>query len=182
MTKKQRDLKKLKLYTKALGFKVIFKKANKNSPNAEWSTNKTITFFISSRTTKIRLILDWLHEVCHEYDYRERHKTDSEMLYDALATEDARRNKTDAKVDKSMRKLILEDETRAASYRQLLRKQLDLESISEQDIDQDIKLDIWIYNHYYQKGEFPTLKQVANARANIFTSSSRKRRKRDSTK
>lgn len=81
------------------------------------------------------------------------------MLYDALAAEDARRNSRDAKVDKSMRKLIYEDEVRAAGYRQQIRRQLDLESITESELDLDIKLDIWIYKYYYDKGNFPTIKQ-----------------------
>lgn len=98
------------------------------------------------------------------------------MLYDALNTEDSRKNKNSPKVDKSMRLLILEDETRAAGYRQSIRKQLDLESITEEDVDQDIKLDIWIYNYYYQKGEFPTLKQVSDARCNILAKSNTTRR------
>jgi hypothetical protein len=176
LNKKNRDLKKLKLYTKALGFKVYFKKSTRNSPGAEWSTNKTITFYMNSKVTKTGLILTWLHEICHEFDFRQRHKTDSEMLYDALAAEDSRRNKLDAKVDKSMRKLILEDETRAASYRQLLRKQLDLESITEADVALDIKLDIWIYTFYYEKGEFPKLKQVSNARKNIISNVTTRRK------
>lgn len=160
MNKKDRDLKKLKLYTKALGLKVRFKKAKRNSPNAEWTVDKTITFYLKAKTTKRRLILDWIHELLHEYDFRERHKNDPEMLYDALAAEDARRNSRDAKVDKSMRKLIYEDEVRAAGYRQQIRRQLDLESITESELDIDIKLDIWIYKYYYDKGNFPTIKET----------------------
>lgn len=159
MTKKQKDLNKLKSYAKALGLKVIFSN-NKSSHGATWGTDKILTFYIKNSGTQKQLILNFLHELAHDLDYTQRKQIDPEMLYDALNTEDRRANKDDLKVDKSMRKLIYEDEKRACQYRQSIRKKLNLESVSEQDVEIDIKLDIWIYKEYYLNGELPSLKKI----------------------
>lgn len=157
MNKKNKDIKILKNYIKKLGLILRFKPATRSSPSATWDTNKTITCYISSRTTKKQLILNILHEICH--NYCDLAYKDSRMLYDALNTEDLRINKSYPKVDKSMRKMILDDETRAASFRQQIRKDLDLESVSQYDVELDVKLDLWIYRYYHIHGEFPTIEQ-----------------------
>lgn len=134
-----------------------------------------LTFYIKRNNhSKKRLILDKIHELAHMAHWIDSGKVNDDMLFDALNTEDNRQGPYDHKVDKSLRKLIYEDEVIATTFRQNIRKQLDLESITEQDLDLDIKLDIWIYNYYYQKGEFPTLKQVSDARCNIFANISRR--------
>jgi hypothetical protein len=182
MTKKQKDLNKLKAYAKACGLKTVFKKGSKNNPGASWDTDLVLTFYNRTYTTQKQLILNFLHELGHHRQYIEDNKIHNDMLFDALNTEDNRMGKYDHKVDKSMRKLIYDDEAHAASFRQDIRKQLDLESVTEQDVELDIKLDLWIYNHYYKKGEFPSLKRVSNARDRIFNNGNvRKRSKRNVT-
>lgn len=179
MNKKQRDLKKLKAYSKALGLKTFFKQGSKNHPSATWDTNLNLIFYIRSYTTKQQLLLNYIHELSHMRHWTASGKINDDMLFDALNTEDNRTGPYDHKVDKSMRKLIYEDEKEATTFRQDIRKQLDLESVSEQDVELDIKLDIWIYNYYYQKGEFPTLSKVYNARLSILRSFNTKSKRRN---
>jgi hypothetical protein len=176
MTKKQRDLKKLKAYSRALGLKTVFKKGKRENPGASWSTDLVLTFYIRSYTTAKQTILNFLHELGHHRSYIAHNKIHNDMLLDALNTEDTRQGPYDHKVDKSMRELILKDEIHASTFRQDIRKQLDLESVTELDLDVDIKLDIWIYTFYYKKGEFPTLKQVSNARKNIISNVTTRRK------
>lgn len=167
MTKKQRDLKKLKSLAKALGLKTVFKKGTRKDPGACWGTDLSLTFYIRSYTTKRILILNFIHELAHHYSHIAKNKIQDDMLIDALNTEDNRTGQHDSKVDKSMRRLILDDEIHATTFRQQIRKHLDLESIDEKELDLDIKLDIWIYTYYYNKGEFPTLKQTTKKRREL---------------
>jgi len=160
------DLKKLKYYAKSVGLKLVFKKYKRNGPNATWGTDLVLTIYQKKSDTLTQTILNLIHEFGHHMDYVHSGKIHDDMLLDALMAEETRENNKELKVDKSMRKLILEDEKRAASYRKQIAKELDL-YIDPQLIDIDIALDVWIYTYYYKKGEFPTIKQVTDEKYNI---------------
>lgn len=151
------DLTRLIRYAQGLGIRVLIKDYTGNGDGAGWTTDGTeIVLYRWPRQTKIRMVLDLLHELAHHLSFVYSGRKTSKSLEKALHLE-ADRTKKDPIIPKRFRKLIYESEVKDAEYREIIANEVNLK-IPKWRIKADKELDIWLYKWYYDTGNSATLK------------------------
>lgn len=157
------DLSRLVRYAQGLGLRVSFKEHTPgDSTGAEWLTDgkdQEIVLYTWSGVSKVRLILNLLHELAHHVSFRHDRSKVSKTLLKALDMEDERDPKG-APIPKRYRKLIYESEARDALYREAIAIETHLK-LPMWKIKADKDLDIWLYKCYYETGDTPKTKEIS---------------------
>jgi len=147
------EFRRLVLYAKGLGLEVIVKPLPKTyGHHAEWVTDgSAIILYKSSSINKTDLLLNLIHELAHHLDFVYRNRKENPKLIEALIAS----NNVDS-LTKEQRKLIYQTELDAIPYRELIYKETNMK-FSLQKLLIHIEFDKWIYNYFYENGDFPYL-------------------------
>lgn len=157
-----KEIERLQKYAEGLNITVKWLKHRGGTTGAEWailSDNRIqITMYTWPGQSKIRLILNFLHELGHHLGFVYNNRKGNALTDRALMEEDARKE-TDPPIAKGKRQLIYETERDDAQYREVIYKELDLK-IPLWKLKADIDLDCWIYKQFWQKGSIPKFKET----------------------
>ena len=156
---RDKELKRLENYAKALGVKITKQKKKKEDPEAAWVVDGSeIIIFTSVKESKTQLILKIVHEMAHHKSWIANGRKQDLRTNQALIRDDERDSKIDPPLPKSQRKLISETEKNDMKYWDDIIKELNIR-IKPSIINKAKKLDLWVYEYYYKKGEYPTSKE-----------------------
>ena len=150
----QSDIDKLLEFAKGLEVDVVFKdKSPEKTIALYYNKPPKIVIFKNKVKTKPELILALLHELGHHLDFMNTKKD----LHDAFAMEDMR-TRHDPPLPKKIRKYIYDEEVSGIKLMLGIANKLKLD-IEKWKVIREMRLDIWVYKHYYKTGNFPTIKE-----------------------
>lgn len=155
MGRKDEEIKRIVQYANGLGIRVEWKPHKRGDPGASWNMDGgIIEVFTWPRKSKIRSILDLVHELAHHMAWVHSGRIKDVDLEQAWINENEC-----APITKEQRKLIYLSETHDAQYRNRIVKELGL-NVPEWRQKLDRALDIWWYRQYYLIGKYPSLKEM----------------------
>lgn len=158
------ELKRLESYAKGLGVKITRKKKTKYDPAAAWVVDGSeIILFVSPRDSKTALILKIIHELAHHKGWINNGRKQDLNTNQALILDDERDERTDPPLPKKQRKLIYETEKNDMQYWDEIIREVNIK-INPRRIEQEKKLDLWVYEYYLKHGDYPTVKQCKEKR------------------
>lgn len=164
MSIRDEELKRIESYLKGLGISVSRRKLKKFHSNAaEFYLDGKIALYDWPGQSKTQLVLNLIHEAGHAEHWVDTKAKPNKELTEALKEEDNRRK--GEYIDVYLRKLIYEDEHTATHYWDRIIKLCNIK-INPKVIDKRKKLDLFMYRHYYETGEFPTKQQIREFKAN----------------
>ena len=160
---RDKEIDRLIHYAKGLGTRVVFSKKN-NGDAAEWNLDGTeITIFTNSQDSKTDTILSLIHEIGHHvwFIHEKNRKPDLKFeeaisIQNLVETEDRNRP-----TPKKMRKKIYEVELASAQWWETIYKETDMK-FPIWKLHAQKEFDIWIYEYFYNTGNFPTISQKTN--------------------
>ena len=156
---RQEELKRLEQYAKGLGVKVTYKKQKKDDPHAAWVVDGTeIILYTNNSQSITKLILNFCHELAHHKSWIKAGRIGDLKTNQALILDDERK-KGDPPLPKSKRKLIYETEKNDAMLWDEIIDEVGIK-ISKNRIELERQMDIWMYEYYYKKGEYPTTREA----------------------
>lgn len=157
------EIKRLEKYAQGLGTKIKYEKYKRGDPGAMWVINgdgtTELTCYVWPRQSKIKLILNIVHELGHHLAWVYSNRTENPKTFDAFHKEDLRKKDTDPKLPKKERKLIYLSEKEDAKYRDSVWHEVGIK-IPKWKLDMDKELDIWGYKMYYLRGNHPNIKEI----------------------
>lgn len=136
------EIKRLILYAKALGQKVIIRGMDDDTVGEYCEEDKAITINKKAHRSKTELILTITHEICHA-KYKQLNNT---SLSEGLLL--------DGKVPKRLRKEIRDFEVESLQLMTNIIQELNIK-IPIWKVLRQRDFDCWIYEMYYQNGKFP---------------------------
>lgn len=152
------ELNRLIRYAQGMGLSVRFKPyVPYSSTAASWTTDGTeLTVYTSPKDSKIDMILSLIHELGHHKAFIKKNR------------------KIDPKIDKALdddskkkhRKLILEYEREDTQYWEEIYKDTNCQ-FNINKLYKQRELDIWIYEVFYEYGEFPTQEEQREKRIEL---------------
>jgi hypothetical protein len=157
----KKEFNRLKKYTEGLGVKVTIKHAN--SPNsAEWAMDGSeIIIYNKNKKSLLQLCLDFYHELGHHRAWIERGRKDDLKTDKILAKQDAGHELT-----KAQRRHIYEMERSDSHYQIIIHNEMG-SKLPIWRIKAEIKIDLWIYNHYWKTGLWPLRKNIKAYRSRV---------------
>lgn len=159
MSVRQEEIKRLEQYAKGLGVKVSYRKQKKNDPQAAWVVDGSeIILYTSNRQSATKLILNFCHELSHHKSWIKCGRIGDLKTNHALILDDER-ERGDPPLPKSKRKLIYETEKNDALLWDEIIAEVGIK-ITKKRVELEREMDVWMYEYYYKKGEYPTGKQV----------------------
>lgn len=165
------ETNRLLSYAKGLGVKVSFRQKKKTHSNsAEWYVDGSqIVVYTWKGQSKLSIVLNMVHELAHHLHWIKENRKPDTVLINALDKEDQR--KRGERLDKRLRKLIYDDEVEASKYWEEIINLVDIK-IPSRVILINKQIDLFVYSHYYETGEFPTSK-VLNQKKREFRNESK---------
>lgn len=156
MGRKDDEIKRIIKYANGLGIRIEYKKHKHGDPGASWDLKgDLITIWEWPRKSKIRTILDLVHELAHHMAWVHSGRKLDKATTDAWDKE----AEDHTSLTKEERYLIYLSEANDAQYRGRIVKELGLK-IPEWLQKVDRALDVWYYKEYYINGEYPTVKEI----------------------
>lgn len=158
---RDRELERIRKYCQGLG--ITLKLLSKSDDSyfsgvATWSPDPyEIVIYTSKHRSKTEVILSIMHELSHHIFYLHNGKPD---IPEAYAKEAARENSSSPSISKHERKKIYDYERLSIAYMLSIATELDLK-IPNHKIELQMYIDTWMYEHYYNTGNFPTTKELA---------------------
>lgn len=144
-------------YINEFDVKIKFKKWKKGNSDAEWvADDKIVYVYKHAKDSKTQTILDIVHEGGHILCDRALRKQ-PRMLTDSLNVENYRIPNKSPKLDKSLRKLIYEDECAASKLQWKIIEACNID-IPTWKLKLEIAIDMWYYRKYYMNGDDPRTK------------------------
>jgi hypothetical protein len=154
------EINRLVKYAQGLNVQVKFiPSKGRQADSANWTTDgKEINVFVRKTHTKLHIILSLLHEICHQIAFiYNRDRLPDPELEEAIDPEIER---------KYLRKRILDWEIEGTKWWETVYKETDCKF----DINKlyaEKALDIWIYEYYYENGQFPKKQQMTQKRKEL---------------
>lgn len=154
------DLDRLIHYAKGLGIKVSIKEYVPRSHDAGyWVTDGTeVQLFKWKGQSKTKLVLILLHELAHHMSWVYSGKVFNPK-YTEASEKESDRTKQDPPIKKALRKIVYMQELNDSKYQHSIAFEVGLR-VPKWKIDMEIEIDMYIYQYYYIKGEYPTTKQT----------------------
>lgn len=157
MNIRDQEIERLVRYAQGLGVKVVFKNSPDSIKNsATWSLDGTlIELYVRKAETKCSIILSLVHELGHHlwFVYKKERKPD-------LKFEEAiERDNLDSITPKRIRNKLLNFEKEGVKFWDTIIIDTNIK-IPKWRIDRAKELDIWQFEVYYEKGTYPSFKEV----------------------
>lgn len=146
------EIKRLIKYAQGLGVQVSFLQGN-TYDSAQWYIDGSkIEVFTKKNETKVKLILSLVHEIAHQVCFiHEKDRKEDKRFREALIKVD------EDKSTKKDRKIILDFERASTMYWEIIYKETNLK-FPIWKLHQAKEYDIWMYEYFYENGEFPGAK------------------------
>ncbi len=151
------ELNRLIRYAQGMGMAVHFKPYKPHSKDeAEWAIDGTeLTVYVRPKTSKIEKILSLIHELGHHKSFIDDNRKLDPKIEEALDSEEKRH-----------RKRILDMEINDSVYWEDIYKDTNCQ-FNIQKLYKQKELDIWVYEVYYETGNWPTSKEKAQKRKEL---------------
>jgi len=143
------ELSRLIKYAQGMGLSVRFKPFIKGGSHAEWTTDGTeVTVFVQNGCTKLDKVLSLIHELGHQKAFIDNERSISQKEDVALGKDIH---------NKAHRKIILDMELNASLYWEIIYRDTNCK-FGLDKLEVQRQRDVWVYEYYYETGEWPTLK------------------------
>lgn len=173
---RDKEIKRLEQYCKGLGLKVSYKKKTRKDPEAEWVLDGSeIVIYLSSKLTKVQLILNIIHELGHHFDYVYNNRKIQHKVNYAWGKENNNEEMTE-----NQRYVIYEDEYNASLFRAQIIHELNLK-ISKERLEFDIEMDLFVYYTFYKTGNYPVYREIAVKKKELLKKFNLEKRKKNDT-
>jgi hypothetical protein len=152
------EIKRLIFYAKAMGVKVVIYNKDHPDGDAEWFLDGSlINVYAGRNTSKTDIVLSLIHELGHHVWFIHEKNRQPDLKIDEAITRENLTQKTDKKnpTPKHLRKKIYDVELAGIKWWHSIIKDTDIK-IPEWKINFQMEIDIWMYEQYYETGEFPT--------------------------
>lgn len=154
---KDKEIKRLEQYCKGLGIEISYKQRKTGDPEADWNMDSNkITIYLHSRLTKTQIILNIIHELGHHMDFVYNNRKITDKVDRAWGKEN-----NNLPMSKKQRKVIYDDEVNASKFRSQIIHELNLK-ISNDLLNMDIDMDLFVYGYFYKHGMYPDVNTCNN--------------------
>lgn len=155
MHRRDQEIKRLVLYAKGLGIKVVIYNRASSHGQAMWSLDGSkIEIFAPKGTSKTDIILSCLHELGHHLSFvHDKEREMPKKLDRAWERENA-----DKELSDHERKLIYEDEVAGTEFWDTIIHELDIR-IPKWKVEAQKEIDLWMYEVFMKSGLYPTPSQ-----------------------
>jgi hypothetical protein len=150
------EIERLIHYAKSLGVKVtIYNKTNRDA-SAEWAIDGSqINIYAGPGTSKTTVILNLLHELGHHCWWIWVKDRQPDLKFEeALTRENMFMVETDKPTPKDLRKKIYDVELAGTAYWEIIAKEINIK-LPLWKIHAAMEVDMWMYEVYYETGNFP---------------------------
>lgn len=150
---RDQEISRLISFAEGMGLEIKFLPRTKNGNAAEWTIDGTeIRIYQTKNESKIGTILSLIHEISHHvwFIHDKNRQLDSESV-EALTSD------TSIPASKKMRKKLLDMEVAATTYWMTIYKDTNCK-FPIWRLNIQMKLDIWMYERYYEDSAFPSIK------------------------
>jgi len=156
MSVRDQEIQRLIHYGKGLGVKIIIYNKSNASSEAEWALDGSqISVFSGPGKTKTGIILDLIHELGHHVWYIHENNRTQDLKFDqAVTRENLYKVETNVPTPKRLRKKIWAVEIAGSLWWDVIYKDTNIK-IPKWKLEAAKEFDMWMYQRYYEDGQFP---------------------------